>query len=225
MKKLKAGFTLIELMIVVAIIGILAAIAIPNFLKFQARSKQSEAKTNLKGIFTAEKSWFGEKDTYASFTTAGWNPERGNRYYYSIGKQTADFQDRSAGPTPTSTNPEGFAEIGADCFKLSAPAGLCATAPMPQAATGQGNYLDGATTAPGGFPGHAPPGANFTGDSTMGAHALALGSIDNDSEYDQWEIGMSVGLVIPASGASCVEQQNGPSGNPVMVYNDVACPL
>ena len=55
----KKGFTLIELMIVVAIIGILAAIAIPNFLRFQAKSKQSEAKTNLGGIFTAEIAYFG----------------------------------------------------------------------------------------------------------------------------------------------------------------------
>ena len=63
----KKGFTLIELMIVVAIIGILAAIAIPNFLKFQAKSKQSEAKTNLKGIYTAETGYFGEQNTYGEF--------------------------------------------------------------------------------------------------------------------------------------------------------------
>ena len=53
------GFTLIELMIVVAIIGILAAIAIPNFLQYQMKSRQSEAKTNLMAIKTSEVSWQG----------------------------------------------------------------------------------------------------------------------------------------------------------------------
>ncbi|MBF8259569.1 MAG: pilA, partial [Actinobacteria bacterium] len=81
----KKGFTLIELMIVVAIIGILAAIAIPNFLKFQAKSKQSEAKTNLKAIYVAETGYFGENNVYASFSAVNWVPVGKKLIYaYSI---------------------------------------------------------------------------------------------------------------------------------------------
>jgi len=81
----KKGFTLIELMIVVAIIGILAAIAIPNFLKFQAKSKQSEAKTNLKAIYTAETGYFGENNTYNTFDKINWEPVGTARYTYTLG--------------------------------------------------------------------------------------------------------------------------------------------
>ena len=64
LRKSNAGFTLIELMIVVAIIGILSAIAIPNFIRFQLRSKWGEAKLNLGAIRTAEGSYFGEFGSY-----------------------------------------------------------------------------------------------------------------------------------------------------------------
>src|SRR5262250_3352949 len=59
--KRREGFTLIELMIVVAII------AIPNFIKFQLRSKAGEAKVNLAAIRTAEESYFAEAGTYMDF--------------------------------------------------------------------------------------------------------------------------------------------------------------
>lgn len=84
LRKKSKGFTLIELMIVVAIIGILAAIAIPNFLRYQAKTKQSEAKGNLGAIFTSEVAYFGEEDTYSSVTNIGWAPEGNTRYVYSV---------------------------------------------------------------------------------------------------------------------------------------------
>ena len=92
----KKGFTLIELMIVVAIIGILAAIAIPNFLRFQAKSKQSEAKTNLGGIFTAETAYFAEKNGFNGLDVVSWAPTGTCRYAYAV-SNSFTLGDNTAG--------------------------------------------------------------------------------------------------------------------------------
>ena len=82
------GFSLTELMIVVAIIGILATIAIPKFMTYQAKAKQTEAKNNLVAIHTAEIAYFAENNGYTDdFNAIGFAVSgTSQRYYYEIGK-------------------------------------------------------------------------------------------------------------------------------------------
>ena len=91
MFKNNKGFTLIELMIVVAIIGILAAIAIPNFLTYQCKAKRSEAKGNLGSIKTQQAAYFAEYDNYTTNQTAlGFDPQGQQRYTYTITSADTD---------------------------------------------------------------------------------------------------------------------------------------
>ncbi len=156
------GFTLIELMIVVAIIGILAAIAIPNFLKYQAKSRQSEAKTNLGAIFVAESAFFGERSYFGAFNEIGWTlTGTSNRYTYvgpaaggGVGVNT------SAGTTQ-----------GVDiCYSNAgcAPSGGTLVA-----------YNAGSTGA--------PAAATNTGGA-YGFTATAAANLDNDADVDSWHV-------------------------------------
>ena len=82
--KRQDGFTLVELMVVVAIIGLLSAVAVPNFKKYQAKAKMSEAKLQLSALYTAESSFYSDYNMYSTcLTYMGFDPgpEVANRYY------------------------------------------------------------------------------------------------------------------------------------------------
>jgi len=223
MKKLQKGFTLIELMIVVAIIGILAALAIPNFIRFQARSKQSEVKANLKSLFTAERSYFQEHDTYScNIRVIGFNPERGNRYHYAV--NTTPRTDEVCNTFEDRTTAAGAAlgtdgRVQADGFKYGAGA-TAANAAVPGALYGPvspaGSGIQVLANLVGVTPALADPTGSFGG--------AAQGNIDSDAQLDLWYVSSVPSITAGVCPVLAGIDMNAPGGEPKNTYNDVNCP-
>lgn len=103
--KSKKGFSLVELMVVVAIIGILAVIGIPQYQKFMAKARQAEAKTHLNAIFQGEASFFTEYNTYTGNMSVIGAGAVGQALRYNAGFVTAPCTGESTlSPATTAAN-------------------------------------------------------------------------------------------------------------------------
>lgn len=144
------------------IIGVLAAIAIPNFIKFQSRAKQSEAKVQLKSAFMAEQMYFVDKQKFStSPEEVGFSPERGNRYLiaFSADGDLAESGKPTKGATGVKADSSRFPDIDNEAIERGIPAELM-------------NEVGVSGTCP----------------DDCGITIVAAGNIDMDPTIDVWSV-------------------------------------
>ncbi len=181
------GFTLIELMIVVAILGILAAIAVPALTKYMRRSKTSEARVQLAKVFDAASSYFNEEHV-----------ERGE---VAILGQGGTISDQAPHRCPYLTNPVGAQDSGMTPVATNCndgPGGRC----VPSVGGGAAGYYETTEWTDN----NVWNGLNFqqeqahffryqflanntsaTGFGECQFTAQAFGDLDDDGEYSTFE--------------------------------------
>lgn len=158
----------------IAVTGIFAAIAIPNFIAFQAMSKMTEAKSDLKALYVAERSYQAEHGTFgADMSAIGFEPERGNRYAYFLGESgVVEKRDQ-----PRSAPVEHAVIIDADTARHPSLASLTTL--------GESGCPVSLKRADGGAP--LTVGVSGIGPD-QAVVAVAAGNLDSDSAYDCWSI-------------------------------------
>lgn len=112
--KNKLGFSLIELMIVVAIIAFLAMIAVPNYTRYLAKAKRTEAYMQLSSLYAAQKAFWAENGRYSDQLAGqggiGWEPEgysgggAGEKFYYTYGFPGSEGTNYFTGKLGTSSS-------------------------------------------------------------------------------------------------------------------------
>jgi type IV pilus assembly protein PilA len=152
------------------IVGLLAAIAIPNFLQFSCKAKQSEAKTSLSGLFTAEKAFYGEYGFYSSdLSSVSWGPYDKPHYVYGFA---------NAGPGDLTSEERSHFPDYDESRKDTAMAVVRKALMLPEidAHDEHGAPLDGSSL---------PSSTGVERDHFL---AGAAGNVDRDATLDLWTI-------------------------------------
>ncbi len=128
--RIRHGFSLIELLVVISIIILLAMIAKPNFMRFLAKAKRSEAYINLNSLYMAQKAHWLEHGTYSTSLLGpnglGWKPEgyKGGgaqeNFYYTYGFPGAEGQQCVTGKLLAPQSSLSQSHAGKDAFLIVA---------------------------------------------------------------------------------------------------------
>lgn len=176
----RSGFTLIELAVTIAVAGIVAAVVVPNYSTYVARSRQADAKIHLSSAYLAEKAFYLETGRYTTcIRDIGVSVGGAGLNYYTVGFDSAY--------APSTCGPQG----NLPCNGLRTPSTTCAANRTSVLANAKASFLNAtvptdthlATNAAG------VPAGSVNDISSFGFTVRAVGQVSPmRSEYDRWRI-------------------------------------
>lgn len=174
-KRNQEGFSLIELMIVVVIIGLLSTMAVPQYRNFQMKAKQAEAKTNLGGLYSAMQTFNAEYNWYyGDFRAVGFDLE--GALNYNVGASASHALGPASHPAPQYKNKAAVQFNAATrCGNGAATGGKQPACKSLAGAGATWNAITGTSIA----------------NPVTGIRQFVVGAtanLDNDAAFDRWSI-------------------------------------